>query len=194
VLEDGSPNITSVFAVERGNPANVIPASRFVILNPNLLDALFDFKAASAGKTFLIFVSGPNGTSRNLTELPEGAPSDCPVRNEQGVQVSFTCRPAGTVEAPVADSPLISSCKLERSSSGAFGLVLESKGIEEGSIITVGGKRPKTVKLRMPTDQPGIFARAILKGKFCAGLPGAIVVTAPDGKQSTPFFCELPCE
>jgi hypothetical protein len=194
VLADGSPNVTSVFAVERGNPANVIPASRFVILNPNLLDALFDFEAESAGKTFFIFASGPNGTSRNLMALPEGAPPGCPLGNEQGVQVTFTCSAAGTVEAPAANSPIISSCKLERSSSGAFSLVLDSRGIEEGSTITVGGKRPKSVKLREQADRPGVFTRAVLKGKFCAGLPGEILVTAPDGKTFQPFACGLRCE
>lgn len=194
VLPDGSANVTSVFAVELGNPANVIQATRFIVLNPNLLDALFDFGQASAGKTFLIFAEGPNGRSRNLTSLPDGTPPNCPLGNEQGVQVSFTCSPRPAVEAPTTDVPLISSCRIERSSSGSFSMVLESRGIKEGSTITVGGKQPKTIKFRNPIDQTDVFTRVILKGRFCAGLPGPVVVTGPDGRPFPPFLCGLSCQ
>src|SRR5205085_8170595 len=94
LLGDGKSNVTSVFAVERGNPANVIQSRAFVIVNTNVIDALFDFGAANAGKTFLIYAAGPNGTSRNLTALPEGTPTPCPLGNEQGVQVTVTCKAA----------------------------------------------------------------------------------------------------
>src|SRR5262249_55994112 len=39
----GTTNVTSVFAQEVGNPSNVKQATNFVILNPNLIDALFNF-------------------------------------------------------------------------------------------------------------------------------------------------------
>jgi hypothetical protein len=81
IIPQGS--ITSVFAVERTNPANVIQATNFVVLNNNLIDALFNFTSANAGKTFLIFVTGPGGTSRNLTTAVAGAPAGCPLGNEQ---------------------------------------------------------------------------------------------------------------
>jgi hypothetical protein len=74
-----------------------------VILNPNLIDAFFDFGAlGSAGRRFAIFVSGPNGTSRNLFALPAGAPPGCVLGNEQGLQVTFTCN----VASPLADSDM----------------------------------------------------------------------------------------
>jgi hypothetical protein len=88
--------ITAVFAVEilpNGtlNPANTIQAESFVVINNNLIDAHFRFGAINAGKRFLIFVTGPGGTSRNLTALPPGAPAGCVLGNEQGIQASFTC-------------------------------------------------------------------------------------------------------
>lgn len=88
--------ITSVFAVEilpdgTLNPANTFQAESFVVLNNNVIDAHFRFGAINAGKRFLIFVTGPGGTSRNLTVLPPGAPAGCVLGNEQGIQVSFTC-------------------------------------------------------------------------------------------------------
>src|SRR5713226_2634502 len=78
LLADGKPNVTSVFAVEIGNPNNVIQASAIHILTSNLIDAFFQIGPANAGKTFLIFASGPNGTRRNLTTLPASAPAGCP--------------------------------------------------------------------------------------------------------------------
>src|SRR5207253_8831486 len=86
---------TAVFAVDRNNPANVIQSKNFVIINTNVIDALFDFGGANAGKTFLIYATGPNGTSRNLTALPPGTPTPCPLGNEQGIQVTVTCKSAG---------------------------------------------------------------------------------------------------
>src|ERR1044071_562632 len=93
-LADGKPNVTSVFAVEAGNPSNVIQASAVQIMTPNLIDAFFQIGAANAGKTFQIFASGPNGTSRNLTALPANARAGCPLGNEQGIQVTLKCRAA----------------------------------------------------------------------------------------------------
>jgi hypothetical protein len=88
--------ITAVFAVEilpdgTLNPANTIQAEDFIVINNNLIDAHFRFGAVNAGKRFLIFVTGPGGTSRNLTALPPGAPPGCALGNELGIQVIFTC-------------------------------------------------------------------------------------------------------
>lgn len=77
--------VTSVFAVEDGNPANVIPASSFVVNNNTLIDATFDFGGVNLGRKFLIFVSGPGGTSRNIV-LPA-----TPTGNEQGNIIRFNC-------------------------------------------------------------------------------------------------------
>lgn len=83
---NGTPNVTSVYAEQIDNAANRVDASSFVVLDNNTITANFDFGAANAGKTFLIFVSGPNGTSRNLRTATAGAPAG----NEQGNQVTFT--------------------------------------------------------------------------------------------------------
>ncbi len=95
-------SISRVYAVEFDpdtqtlNHANTIEATNFVVLNANLIDALFDF-GGSPGP-FMIFVTGPGGTSRNLTQGQ--TPLGCVPGNEQGVQVTFTC--AGGNDAPVA--------------------------------------------------------------------------------------------
>ncbi|HEX6884160.1 MAG TPA: hypothetical protein VF530_12340 [Planctomycetota bacterium] len=84
-----------VFAVEFDpdtqtlNHGNTVDATAFVVLNANLIDALFDLRGNSAG-TFMIFVTGPGGTSRNLTQGQ--TPAGCVSGNEQGVQVTFTCQ------------------------------------------------------------------------------------------------------
>ena len=92
MLANGKPNVTSVFAVEVGNPNHVIQASAIQILSTNLIDAFFQIGQLNAGKTFLIYASGPNGTSRNLTQLPSGSPTGCPLGNEQGIKVTFKCK------------------------------------------------------------------------------------------------------
>jgi hypothetical protein len=197
ILADGKPNVTSVFAVDRDNPSNVIQATRFVILNSNLIDAHFDFGPASAGKTFLIFASGPNGTSRNLTSLPAGAPAGCPLGNEQGVAVTLTCKArsntGGTPTAPPAP-PALASCKLERSPSGSFTLELSGFAFTKGMSVTVGDISARNIKFKDPDPSNSqAFGRVILKGKVCKGLPGAIVIVQPDGSQMPPFFCGLSC-
>ncbi|HXG68605.1 MAG TPA: hypothetical protein VNO70_26150 [Blastocatellia bacterium] len=196
---DGTPNVTSVFAVNAADESEMIQATSFVITSTNLIAAAFDFGAASAGKTFLIFVSGPNGTSRNLTALPAGAPAGCPLGNEQGVKITFTCQSA----APPDDGdvgvnpPLITSCDLKRSSSGTLSLVLVSNGslngFKEGSTMTVGGVAPKKIKFK-DQSAPGVFNRVVLKGGVCQGLPGVIVVTLPDGKTAPTFQCNESCQ
>jgi hypothetical protein len=195
IQPDGKPNVTEVFAVDRSNPDNVIQAKRFVILNSTLIDALFEFGPANAGRTFLIFVSGPNGTSRNLTALPDGAPEGCPTGNEQGVTVTFTCRSQGTPAdqpGPVPLSPLVNGCKLNRSASGAFTLTLSGRFVE-GTTATINAVATKKVKLKGFIDQENLFSKAVLKGRVCENLPGIIVTTAPNGVASLPFQCDEDC-
>ncbi|HKY05657.1 MAG TPA: hypothetical protein VJQ56_12245, partial [Blastocatellia bacterium] len=136
---DGSPNVTSVFAVERDNANNVVAASSFVILSNNLIDALFNFGSPNAGKTFLIFASGPNGTSRNLTSLPDGAPDGCPLGNEQGVEVTVSCRsaaPPTPTDGPITPtSAVINGCKVTRSATGKFSLAITGRGFKPGAVV-----------------------------------------------------------
>jgi hypothetical protein len=195
ILANGVSNVTSVFAVESGNPANVIHATRFVLLTPNLIDALFNFGTTSAGKRFLIFVSGPNGTSRNLTSLPSEAPAGCPPGNEQGVPVTFLCSSQTTPGSPGGSPPqrdLILGCKVDRNAAGGFELTLASTGLSSGSSFTVGGVQPKKVKFRDAVG-PDLFQTIVLKGKFCKGLPGQIVVDQPGDLPSVPFACSASC-
>ncbi len=194
ILADGSPNVTSVFAVEKNNPSHVIAAQRFVILNGNLIDALFDFGQASAGKTFLIYVSGPNGTSRNLTQLPEGASANCPLGNEQGIQVSFTCRGSSAPDPPPAPPQVsrIDSCQIDRSSTGSLSLTLTGRFFD-GVAVTVGGASPKKMKMKGQTQEANIYSKIILKGRICEGLPGMIAVLNPNGALSVPFHCNETC-
>jgi hypothetical protein len=198
VRADGTFNVTRVFAVERGNPANVVESSNWQLLNPNLIDAFFEFGAANRGKTFLFFVSGPNGTSRNLTSLPAGAPPGCPLGNEQGIMVSFTCQGATTnpsTPPPAAPAPaaVVSSCSLERSATGTTSLILTGDAISGQATFTVGGISARKVKFKTSGDQPGTFRKVVLKGKVCQGLPGRIETSYPDGRPILPFQCNLSC-
>ncbi len=185
-------NVTSVFAVERGNPGNVIQAQRFVVLGPGMIDAFFDFTSANAGKTFLIFASGPNGTSRNLTNLLPGAPAGCPLGNEQGIQVTVTCDGPSVLPA---EPPVINGCRVDRDPSGVLRLVVTGRNFRQGATVRVGGFLPKKVKFKDLKAGPGIFGSLILKGKFCKGLPGPIVVTNPrqNASSSQPFNCLESC-
>jgi hypothetical protein len=182
-------SVTSVFAVERNNPSNVIRATNFIVLNPNLIDALFNFGSVNAGKTFLIFVQGPGGTSRNLTALPEGAQPGCPLGNEQGVQVAFTCDRV----IVQSDQPVVSACKLERNSSGTFLLAVTGRNFQQGAAVTVGGKTPKKIRFEDVQTGSNTYNTLVLKGRICSGLSGAIVVTNPGGKSSSPFQCGESC-
>jgi hypothetical protein len=192
IIPQGS--VTSVFAVERGNPNNVIQASRIQVLSNNLIDALFNFGSANAGKTFLIFVTGPGGTSRNLTALPAGSPAGCPIGNEQGIQVTFTCSSSTTPNPnPGADVAVLNSCKVNRSSGGTFTLGITGSNIKQGVQFSVGGQVPKKVKLKDLQSASNTFNKVTLKGRFCSGLPGAIVATNPGARASNPLQCGESC-
>ena len=196
LLADGKPNVTSVFGVEVGNPANVIQASTIQILTNNLVDAFFKPDPSNAGKTFLIFVSGPNGTSRNLTVLPAGAPAGCPLGNEQGTLVQFKCKGSaspGSGDTVGDQFPPITRCQLDRDPSGAFTLTLFGT-FRDGVTLTIGGVTPKKLKFKDYNAATNVFTRAIAKGRICNGLPGAIVYTPPNGGSSSVFNCAQGCQ
>jgi hypothetical protein len=199
LLADGKPNVTSVFAVERGNPSHIIQAKNFVILNTNLIDALFDFGAANAGRTFLIFASGPNGTSRNLTALPQGAQANCPLGNEQGVMVTVTCNaPANSGpdpgNAPDNIKTEVTSCAVERDSSGVFTLTVRGRFFKEGAVVTVDGVALKKTKLKDFDSASNAFTRITGKKKVCKNLPGPVVVTNPGEAPGAAFICSSSCK
>ena len=197
IRADGTPNVTSVFAVDRNDPNHVVQSSKWAILSPNLIDAFFEFGSVNAGKTFLIFVSGPNGTSRNLTVLPAGADSGCPIGNEQGIVVTFGCASGAPPPPPPVDQipPTVGACRLERSSSGAVSLVITADRIRFNATITIGGTTPKKLSFKEPTLEPDTFQKVVAKGtKVCRGLPGAIVIQNPGEAPRAGFPCNERCE
>jgi hypothetical protein len=202
-IVNGVPNVTRVFAVERNNANNVKDATRFAILGTTLIDAFFEFGTVNAGKTFLIFVSGPNGTSRNLTALPAGAPAGCPLGNEQGIQVTFTCssqnvpcQPGDTrpeCQTPQTPPARVDACDLNRRASGVFELTVLGSNIKNTATITISGKAPKKVKFQQQQSN-GTFNRLKVRGGICSALPGPIVINNNDGSgNSTAFQCNEAC-
>jgi hypothetical protein len=196
--------VTSVFAVDAANPSTVVQATNFTVLNPNLVDAVFCFGSANAGKRFLIFVSGPNGTSQNLTALPAGA--TCPagfLGNQQGVQVTFTCDTAqqctpGTPGCGIIIDPpgpaVVIACQIDRTEAGAFVLTIGGVRIKAGASVTIGGVAPKSLKFKSPEpNDPSFFTRVIAKGRICGSLPAAIVITNPGATSSNAFNCTQRC-
>jgi hypothetical protein len=186
LLADETPNVTSVFAVDRSNPANVVQALRFSILSGNLIDADFNFGAGNAGKSFLFFVDGPSGRSRNLTSLPPGAFAGCPLGNEAGIQVMMTCSSPPT---GLGSTAIVTGCSLIRTESGSFVLTLTGANIHRDAVVTVGGGRPKKVRFRDPDLGSNTFRVLELKGRICKLLPGAIVITNPGTEPSVPYHC-----
>ncbi|MFL6213615.1 MAG: hypothetical protein ACJ74J_06930 [Blastocatellia bacterium] len=191
--------VTSVFALERGNPANRINANPFVVVNPNLIDAFFNFGSASAGKTFLIFVQGTGGTSRNRTAAQAGEPAGCALGNEQGVQVTFTCNtnvPGPGTTPPGTEQAVVNGCTLERQETGQFVLLVIGSNIKSGATATVGGVTPKKIKfVELEQGSTTSYKSIRLVKKVCGGLPGNVVVTNPGSGvlPSTAFFCNTSC-
>lgn len=66
---DNAPNVTSVFAVEVGNPSNIVQAFLFVIESKTSAVALFNFGSANNCKTFRIVFNGPNGASTQDVQI-----------------------------------------------------------------------------------------------------------------------------
>ncbi|MEK6302777.1 MAG: hypothetical protein AABO41_18865, partial [Acidobacteriota bacterium] len=207
---NGVPSVTSVFAIDRADPARRIDAAPFTVLSPFLIDAFFNFTSANAGRTFLIFVQGPGGISRNLLALPAGSPTPCTTGNEQGIQVTFTCStstgggcpsdvaapgcpcPVGVAPGTNGCTPLdiavVNGCDLKRdSTTGAFSLDVVGRNIKRGAIVTIGSVTPKKIKFReADSGFPGAFIRITLKKGICGALPGNIVVTNPSPGPGVP--------
>jgi len=197
ILPNGTANVTSVFGVESGNPNNVVQATRFQVLNANLVDALFNFGSVNAGKTFLLFVSGPAGTSQNLTTLPAGTVG-CPANflgNQQGVQVTFRCRTGTGTGGGTANAPLIESARWDRASSGKLSLTVNGSNILEGVKMTVNGGEPKKVKLKLAvtTGSNTSFQRAVGSGKLQCQASSTIQLENPGGFKSVPFVLNATC-
>jgi hypothetical protein len=188
-----TPNATTAFAVELKsdgtlNTANRVNATTFAMLNTNLVDAAFNFGSANAGKTFLIFVSGPNGTSRNLVTA-DPRPAGCPVGNEQGVQVTFTCLGDSTTGTQAT----VTGCSVYKGADGGCRLTVTGTNFMYGATITVGSVSPKKVKFKNESPAAsGKFTTLILKG-VCGGLPGSIVVTNINSTASVPYSCTATC-
>ena len=181
-----------MFAVDVANPANRINAQDFTIINANLLDAHFNFGSANAGKTFVIFVTGPGGTSRGLVTPVTGQPAGCALGNEQGCLqcITFTCNAAGTPgTGGTPEQATVTSCKLDRQDTGQFFLDVTGTGIKQGATATVGGVTPK--KIKVVEVEPGTTNQTKLRlvKKVCNGLPGAVIITnpGPNGVPSQPF-------
>jgi hypothetical protein len=199
VLPNGTANVTSVFGVESGNPNNVVQATRFQVLNANLVDALFNFGSVNAGKTFLLFVSGPAGTSQNLTALPAGTVG-CPANflgNQQGVQVTFRCRTGTGTGGGIANLPVIESAHWDRADSGKLSLTVNGQNFHDGGTATVNGNAPKKVKFKLQVASGSSFSfqRAILSGKIsCTGSATTILFinSGADG-TSAPFVLNGSC-
>jgi hypothetical protein len=193
-------NVTGVFAQDIANPATIIQAKTFVILGPNLIDAHFTFGSANAGKTFLIFVTGPNGTSRNLTTLPAGSPAGCALGNEQGIQVTFKCNAPGTTPCTpgtpgcnTAQIATVTNCHLDRQATGQFFLDVTGTNIKPNPLVTVGGVTPKKIKVLEVENGTNNPTKLRLVKRVCNGLPGNIVITNPGAAASAPFLCTERC-
>ncbi|HKV39851.1 MAG TPA: hypothetical protein VJX67_11615, partial [Blastocatellia bacterium] len=191
VLPSGVANVTSVFAVDQADPSNVRQAAEFVVLGSTEIQATFNFGTAEAGRTFLIFAGGPNGTSRNLTSLPAGAPSGCPLGNEQGVTVTVICQHTPVVIPP--NLAVVTGCSVNKNASGKAVLLITGSNIERGAGVTIGGSVPKKVKFIDPDPATNTFHGVLVSGGICASLPGVIVITNPGQPGSSPFQCNKGC-
>jgi hypothetical protein len=113
--------------------------------------------------------------------------------NEQGIQVTFTCRTT-VIDVPTTRAAVVSGCRLQRNESGTFILTVTGLDFQRGLTVTVGGVTPRKVRFRDASSEAGFFTRLELKGRVCRGLPGAIVVVNPGGaRPSTPFQCNFSC-
>ena len=179
--------VTSVFAVEQGNPNNVFQATVFHVLNPNLIDAFFNFGTANAGKTFLIFVVGPGGTSQNLTTAPANpSASGCTgqaLGNHPGIQVTFRCRP-GTATGGTGAAGINSA-----SFDGNF-LVINGSNIQDGAEVYLGTTKAKKVKYKGLATGSNTFTKLVVKG-LC-GANGQLTIRQ-SGTTSAPYTLSQLC-
>jgi len=186
--------VTSVFAQDVANPANIIQAKAFVVVNPGVIDAHFSFGSVNNGKTFLIFVVGTGGTSRNLVGTPGNACND---GNEQGIRVTFKCDTPGTPgSGQTPDLAVLTKCQLVRDDAGIFSLDVFGTNIKKDATVTVGGQTPKKVKFVDLDQTSNTFTKISIKKKVCKLLTGsaAIVITNPGQTQgSAPLNCQERC-
>jgi hypothetical protein len=68
-VTDNAPNVTSVFAVEVGNPTNVVQAAVFVVESRTAIAAVFNFGSANTCKAFRIVLNGPHGASTQDAQI-----------------------------------------------------------------------------------------------------------------------------
>ncbi|MGH9828424.1 MAG: hypothetical protein ACREDR_34800, partial [Blastocatellia bacterium] len=191
ILPNGTTNVTSVFAVDQSNPSNIVVSQHVAVLNATLVDALFNFGTANAGKTFLIFASGPTGVSQNLA--PGAAPCLPNGGNQQGVVVTFTCaKPAGP--PPGSNVAVVTGCKVGHNPAGAFILTVTGSNFQNGAVPTVGGISAKKVTFGGLDPGSNSFTTLTLKGRICKGLPGQIIVTNPGAPASLAFACTDSCK
>ncbi len=194
---NGVPSVTSVFAIDRANAATRINATAFFLVNANLIDAFFNFGSANAGKTFLIFVQGPGGISRNITTAVAGAPAGCALGNEQGIQVTFTCNASNTTTPPGGTPPgvaVITSCQFGRDADGSKFVNIFGTGIKQGATVSIAGKTPKKLQFKdLEAGSSGTFTRIKVKKQVCKMIPGMILVTNPGVAASAPFQCAATC-
>ena len=185
-----------MFAQDVANAANKIQAQDFTILNANLIDAHFNFTSANAGKTFVVFVVGPGGTSRGLITPVTGQPAGCALGNELGCLacIEFTCNAAanpGPGETP--GIAVVTGCKLDRQDTGQFFLDVTGTNIKEGAKATVGGVTPKKIKVVEVAPGTTNPTKLRLVKKVCNGLPGNVIITNPGAAASQPFNCTERC-
>jgi len=131
----------------------------------------------------------------------------CPLGNEQGFQVTFTCNaitPPGpcTPGTPGCNTPeiaVVTGCKVGRQDTGQFFLDVTGTGIKDGAKATVGGVTPK--KIKVTAVVPGTTNPSTLRlvKKICNGLQpagsGNVIITnpGPNGAASQPFLCNERC-
>jgi hypothetical protein len=188
ILPNGTINVTSVFAVDQATGA-IIEATNFQIITPQEIDAFFNFGSANAGHTFLIFVSGPNGTSRNLS-APSGT---CPAGNEAGVVVTVTCE-GGSTTPPTSDAAVITGCSgFSRNSAGTWVVTVTGTNFKAGAAVIIDGQAPKSVKFVPGTQVGNTFTQLLVKGKSVKDLKsgsGTIQVINPGTAASNSFVCD----
>lgn len=187
--------VSRVYAVEFDpitqtlHHANTIEATTFTVLSANLIDALFHLDSS---KTFMIFVTGPGGTSRNLTagQTPYG----CVPGNEQGVQVTFTCESA--------NQPPVAYCRNVTKTAGPGGkAAVGAADVDNGSFDPDGdsitrslnpvGPYPvgQTLVTLKVTDSHGDYSTCqatITVNPAGGGAKPKVRITAPDYTASEP--------
>jgi hypothetical protein len=145
----------------------------------------------------LIYATGPNGTSRNLTALPPGTPTPCPLGNEQGIQVTVTCKSAsgggtgGSGDSPI--TPQADRCALQRDEVGNYSLLISGGKYPADFSLTIGGVTPKKIKPQERDAATGMYQSILVKKKVCNGLPGNVVIKDAAGATVSSFFCNQTC-